>query len=245
MSTLKVSLPPHLREVLEPLLGILPKELDLLLESSLANAEIAYAVIDDVSKWAHTSSGQETLQSKNLNPRDYDRLALLAGTVTGPSQRLPPPEPKPEPWEVAQDEKNTRRAIAALVNGLFSVVGIATAVWWASKTTGYSYETRVGLAVCGGLITALAEGGLFAIYYNRRESRRSYRAKEREKHHRKLQRRYLKSLKETTADHDTVSETIPKDESKEEKVSEEDIPPAEEPDKPLRKRAVGNREEDE
>jgi hypothetical protein len=72
------------------------------------------------------------------DPRDYDRINLLAGTITGPSQRLPPPEPKPEPWEVAQDEKNTRRAVAALFNGLFSVIGVGVAVWWAGKTTGWS-----------------------------------------------------------------------------------------------------------
>lgn len=72
--------------------------------------------------------------------RDYDRLNLLAGTMTSPSQRLPPPELKPEPWEVAQDEKNTRRAIAALVNAVFSMVGIGAAVWWASKTSGWSDE---------------------------------------------------------------------------------------------------------
>lgn len=60
--------------------------------------------------------------------------------MTNPSTRLPPPEPKPEPWEVAQDEKNTRRAIGALVNAVFSMVGIGVAVWWASKTAGWSDE---------------------------------------------------------------------------------------------------------
>lgn len=72
--------------------------------------------------------------------RDYDRLNLSAGTMTNPSTRLPPPEPKPEPWETARDEKNTRRAIAALVNAVFSMLGIGAAVWWGSKTTGWTDE---------------------------------------------------------------------------------------------------------
>lgn len=87
------------------------------------------------------------------DPRDYSRLSLLAGTITSPSSRLPPPEPKPEPWEVAQEEKNTRRAIAALVNGVFSMIGVGAAIWWASKTTGWTDEMVRFLYILLGMHT--------------------------------------------------------------------------------------------
>ena len=74
------------------------------------------------------------------DPNDYLLIALLAGTKTSPSSRLPPPEPKPEPWEIAQDEKSQKRAIAALVNCVFSVVGVGAAAWWASKNAGWKDE---------------------------------------------------------------------------------------------------------
>jgi hypothetical protein len=45
----------------------------------------------------------------------------------------------------------------------------------------------------GGLVTALAEGGLFAIYYNRRENARKYREKRRERQKARLNARYLKA----------------------------------------------------
>ncbi|KAG9053565.1 hypothetical protein FS842_007842 [Serendipita sp. 407] len=114
MSSLKISLPPHLREALEPLTDVLPPELSAIVIEALNSTEIKYDTLADVSKWAFTEDGENSLKKKSLNQRDYDRVSLLAGTITGPSKLLPPPEPKPEPWEIAQDEKNTRRAIAAL-----------------------------------------------------------------------------------------------------------------------------------
>ncbi|KAG8801786.1 hypothetical protein FRC18_007714 [Serendipita sp. 400] len=194
MSSLKISLPPHLREALEPLTDVLPPELSAIVIEALNSTEIKYDTLADVSRWAFTEDGENSLKKKSLNQRDYDRVSLLAGTITGPSKLLPPPEPKPEPWEIAQDEKNTRRAIAALVNGLFSVVGIGAAVWWASKTTGWTDETRIGLSILGGLVAAIAEGGLFAIYYNRREQAKDYRAKRRDKEKKRLEARHLKRL---------------------------------------------------
>jgi hypothetical protein len=46
--------------------------------------------------------------------------------------------------------------------------------------------------MAGGLVTALAEGGLFAIYYNRRENARKYRQKRRERQKERLDARYRK-----------------------------------------------------
>jgi hypothetical protein len=49
--------------------------------------------------------------------------------------------------------------------------------------------------MAGGLVTALAEGGLFAIYYNRRENARKYRQKRRERQKERLSARYRKLKK--------------------------------------------------
>ncbi|PVF99260.1 hypothetical protein CPB86DRAFT_783849 [Serendipita vermifera] len=192
MSSLKVSIPEHLRQSLEPLIELLPPELVLVVQEALKGNEILYDTIVNVSKWAVTDEGRAALEDKKLNPRDYDRISLLAGTITGPSKRLPPPEPKPEPWEVAQDEKNTRRAVAALFNGLFSVIGVGVAVWWAGRTAGWSDNLRLTLSICAGLFTGLVEAALFGLYYNRRGQAREYRAKVRQRKHQILQRRYQK-----------------------------------------------------
>ncbi|KIM28449.1 hypothetical protein M408DRAFT_16338 [Serendipita vermifera MAFF 305830] len=243
MSTLKVSIPDHLGDTLNPLIGILPTELENLVVTALEGTEILYSILADVSKWAYTEEGKQKLESKDLNFRDYDRINLLAGTVTGPASRLPPPEPKPEPWEVAQDEKNTRRAIAALVNALFSVVGVGAAVWWASKTTGWSDTTRISFSILGGLVTAIAEGGLFAVYYNRREDARKYREKRRERQKERLMSRYQKKLAVEQAKDEVVEAVDDKDADNEASVTNLDAP-QETDTGPLRRRKKGGEKED-
>lgn len=50
----------------------------------------------------------------------------------------------------------------------------------------------MSLAIAGGLFTAIAEGGLFAIYYNRRENARKFRQKRREKQKERLLAKHRK-----------------------------------------------------
>lgn len=66
MSALKVSLPPHLREVLEPLKGLLPPELDEIVVQSLGSTEILYDTLSNVSKWAFSDEGRAILKEKEL-----------------------------------------------------------------------------------------------------------------------------------------------------------------------------------
>jgi hypothetical protein len=72
MSTLKVSIPPHLREALDPLIGILPPELEELLVKALDGTDIMYTTLVDVSKWALTEEGKQKLESKNLSKSQND-----------------------------------------------------------------------------------------------------------------------------------------------------------------------------
>jgi hypothetical protein len=72
MSTLKVSIPPHLREALDSLIGLLPPELEELLIKALDGTDILYTTLVDVSKWALTEEGKQKLESKNLSKSQND-----------------------------------------------------------------------------------------------------------------------------------------------------------------------------
>jgi hypothetical protein len=72
MSTLKVSIPPHLREILDPLVCLLPPELEELLIKSLDGTDIMYTTLVDISKWAFTEEGKQKLESKNLSKTQND-----------------------------------------------------------------------------------------------------------------------------------------------------------------------------
>ena len=74
MSTLKVSIPPHLRETLEPLIGIISTELEQLILSALEGSEIMYTTLVDVSKWALTEEGKQKLELKSLSKSHRTRI---------------------------------------------------------------------------------------------------------------------------------------------------------------------------
>lgn len=89
--------------------------------------------------------------------------------------------------------------------------------------------------MAGGLVTAVAEGGLFTIYYNRRENAKKYRQERRERQKKRLHARYLKlnQLEEEK----TKSTDFPQ--TNEEGPAETlDMPDAVEPG-PLRRRKKG------
>jgi hypothetical protein len=67
MSSLKVSIPEHLRQGLEALNGLLPSELALVVQEALKGNEILYDTIVDVSKWAVTEEGRACLEDKKLS----------------------------------------------------------------------------------------------------------------------------------------------------------------------------------
>jgi TMEM199 family protein len=77
-----------------------------------------------------------------IDPGDYLAISLLAGTTSNPSAKLAPYTPQ------SDDDQSTRaasdrRAITALINGIFSVIGVGAACWWAGGSVGWPIE-RVG-----------------------------------------------------------------------------------------------------
>ncbi|QRV88966.1 hypothetical protein RhiJN_16984 [Ceratobasidium sp. AG-Ba] len=175
MST--VSVPEHLWETLLPLtrLDIEPPELSELLQKHIkpkvedTSSEIPYDVITGISKWTASEKGSKALREQDLDPKSYMLIPLLAGTTFAPSSK-PPPIPPPEP-----DPSHDRRAIAALLNGMLSVVGVGFAAWWAAGNIYWSNESRVLLALAASITVAATEGILYAIWSDRKEKRQQAR----------------------------------------------------------------------
>lgn len=162
-SATTVSVPPHLHAALAELNDIpeLPDELAGQLKIAIkpelddSAAELRYDLLRRVSQWAQSGEGGDALKKKGLSelkhfdvrgvgvadsecagPSDYSMIALLAGTVTSPSAKLPPYKPPLTPEEEAILKSKERKAISALVNGFLSVVGVGVAAWWAGGSIG-------------------------------------------------------------------------------------------------------------
>ncbi|CAE6526202.1 hypothetical protein RSOLAG22IIIB_02699 [Rhizoctonia solani] len=172
MST--TSVPEHLWETLLPLtkLDIEPPELQSLLQEHIkptiedTSTEVPYDLITGIAKWSGSDKGKEMLKAEGLDPSSYSLIPLLAGTTFAPSSK-PPPPPPPE-----HDPAADKRAITALINGLFSVVGVGFAAWWAAGNIHWRNETRVLLALASSIIVAIAEGVLYLIWSSHAEKRK-------------------------------------------------------------------------
>ncbi|CAE6402524.1 unnamed protein product [Rhizoctonia solani] len=172
MST--ISVPEHLWETLVPLikLDIEPPELQTLLRENIkptiedTSTEIPYDLITGIAKWSASEKGKDSLKGEALDPSSYSLIPLLAGTIFAPSSK-PPPPPPPE-----YDPSEDRRAITALINGLFSVVGVGFAAWWAAGSVHWRNETRVLLALAASIVVAIAEGVLYLIWSSHAEERK-------------------------------------------------------------------------
>ncbi|KAH7335204.1 hypothetical protein B0J17DRAFT_669075 [Rhizoctonia solani] len=178
MST--ISVPEHLWETLLPLikLDIEPPELQSLLQEHIKPAvedtstEVPYDLITSIAKWSGSEKGKETLKGEGLDPSSYSVIPLLAGTTFAPSSK-PPPPPPPE-YDPAED----KRAITAVINGLFSIVGVGFAAWWAAGNVYWRNETRVLLALASSIIVAIAEGVLYLIWSSHAEKRKEQRKRQ-------------------------------------------------------------------
>lgn len=73
------------------------------------------------------------------DPSQYSMISLLAGTITSPSAKLPP-QTLLDPYLEAKRQSSDRKAITALVNAVFSVVGVGAAAWWAAGNIGWKDE---------------------------------------------------------------------------------------------------------
>jgi len=161
----RISLEPHLVELLRPLVDAVPTplsaELSPLLseQASSPTLTISYALLRSISKWARTEEGASTLKSKvpPLDPLSYNMVPLLAGTRTSPDKKFPQlPQPSTRS-EIAARDISDRRAILAVLNALLSVICTGAAVWWAAQRTGWRDEwvsaTYVSVGVKGSART--------------------------------------------------------------------------------------------
>ncbi|KAG8946079.1 hypothetical protein FRC04_012057 [Tulasnella sp. 424] len=171
-SATTVSVPPHLHATLSELNDIpeLPDEIAGQLKIAIkpelddSAAELRYDLLRRVSQWAQSSEGGDALKKKGLSPSDYSMIALLAGTVTSPSAKLPPYKPPLTPEEEAILKSKERKAISALVNGFLSVVGVGVAAWWAGGSIGMRPDHKALLSVFGALAVAITEATLYWIW---------------------------------------------------------------------------------
>ena len=142
-SSLNVSLEPHLVSTLKAVRNILPDELKTELASYIAQPPktiIPHQLLQKVSGWSRTDGGLKKLRAKSLKPEDYGMISLLAGTTASPEKNFGQYVPPLEPEVLAANRAKERKAITALVNSVFSVIGAGFAAWWGADKTGWKNE---------------------------------------------------------------------------------------------------------
>ncbi|KAL0580612.1 hypothetical protein V5O48_001437 [Marasmius crinis-equi] len=173
-SQLSISLETHLVDALGPLIPLLPlserAQLTPYVSSPNRPSSIPYGLLQSISQWTRSPMGSQALHSASLKPNDYSMIALLAGTKTSPGSKLPPYRPPKEADEIARESHKERKAIGAIVNGVFSVVGTGAAAWWGSKHTGWKNEWRVLFAFFAATSVALAEVILYIFWQQRQNA---------------------------------------------------------------------------
>lgn len=180
-----ISFTHDLSEKLEPLKRILPTHLAVLIpslpssqshppeatpaDSALASPQIVpYSLLYSISKWTRTEEGTAALSANSLNPRSYEMVSLLAGTITSPDRKFPAHKPEADPLMDARRETNDRKAVVALVNALLSIGGSGVATWYAAGVAGWRNEWRALFSFFFALLVAVAEGVLFVLWNSRR-----------------------------------------------------------------------------
>ena len=207
MSHTIVSLPRHLRDTLEPLPDILPEDLRLRLSPYLTDStnEIPYSILLNISKWARTDNARSQLRARDLEQSHYSIIALLAGTITSPSSKLPPYIPPEDASKVAKRSANDRQAITMIMNALLSIGGSGYAGWWASGRTSWRNEwvsgcfstflpsqcrymlQRVLFALLVASVVAISEALLYLIWQFQRDKSRHRHAQLKAQKRRKKQ----------------------------------------------------------
>jgi len=194
-----ISLTRDLADRLEPLKPILPAHFAALIPSlppspppspAAAPANFAtaptpvvpYSLLYSISKWTRTEEGVATLSANSLNPRSYEMVSLLAGTITSPDRKFPPHKPETnDPLADARREIGDKKAVVTLVNALLSVVGSGAATWYAAGVAGWRNEWRALFSLLFALLVAIAEGALFALWNSRRSEPKGVRGRLRRK----------------------------------------------------------------
>ena len=214
-----ISFTHDLADRLEPLKPVLPTHLVALIppwsqppspSSASAPADSAttspplvpYSVLYSISKWTRTDEGAAALSANSLNPRSYEMISLLAGTITSPDRRFPAYQPEAnDPLADVQREINDRKAVVALINALLSIGGSGVATWYATGVAGWRNEwvrmqpvlisflhpanttveylnpQRALFSLFFGLLVAIAEGVLFFLWNSRRPKPKGIRGR--------------------------------------------------------------------
>ncbi|KAF9516752.1 hypothetical protein BS47DRAFT_1390347 [Hydnum rufescens UP504] len=89
--------------------------------------------------------------SNRTSTRDYLLISLLSE----------------DPNTEASRQSSHRRALTALLNALFSVLGVGVATWWMAGSAGWRPERRVLLALFCAVVVATSEGILYLIWASR------------------------------------------------------------------------------
>jgi len=180
-----VSVPPHLHASLAALLedGLLPRPLLDLLEAHIkpsiddSSTEIPYDTLRQISQWARADDEQVRLKERvflkipktQKDPADYSMIALLSGTVTAPSAKLPPYKAPPSAEEVAILRSKERKAISAVINGFLSSVAVGVATWWLGGSIHMRLDYKTLLSVFAAFVVAISEAILYWIWQWRYE----------------------------------------------------------------------------
>jgi hypothetical protein len=156
-----VSLPDHLRATLLALLEVPPPpvltdELAAQLRpyvtppradpaapgpAKTTKSTIPYSLLSQISKHVRSARCRPALEQHALDPREYEMIALLAGVQTVTSATADPPRTTDSARKnAAKQWAEDRRALSAVINGLFSVGGVGFAAWYAAGSAGWREE---------------------------------------------------------------------------------------------------------
>jgi len=153
-----VSFTHDLADRLEPLKRILPPNLATLIPSlppsrsppttaapldpvTTSALTVPYSLLHSISKWTRTEEGAVALSANSLNPRSYEMVSLLAGSITSPERKFPPHKTgNNDPLADARREINDRKAVVTLINALLSIGGSGAATWYATGVVGWRNE---------------------------------------------------------------------------------------------------------
>ncbi|KIK08983.1 hypothetical protein K443DRAFT_83938 [Laccaria amethystina LaAM-08-1] len=172
-NSLNISLESHLHKTLIPLVSLLPASESVNLQLYISDpppSTIPYNVLQTISQWSRTSTGQKALRANSLDPQDYTMIAMLAGATTSPEGKFGDYTPPKGPQAIEADRAKERKAITALLNALLSIGGAAFATWWAADKLRWTNEWRVLLSLCVAMIVAISEGVLYVIWESQQDA---------------------------------------------------------------------------
>jgi len=190
VTTITVSVPPYLKESLVELERCgedIPISLRETVEDFLnsirdgqrdgaSTPEIGYETLHQISRWAQSEAGKSSLRSHGLDASDYLLISLLSGVTSSPSTNPPPYDPDEfNPNKTSRRAAQDRRAIVALLNALFSILGVGIGSFWIAGSAGWKLEHRTIFALFASIVIAATEGALYLIWSNRTNQKRSRR----------------------------------------------------------------------